>query len=43
MPNIIEKNLNEFLNYVKEILGSRVKKIILYGSYARGARVLQLR
>ena len=39
MPNIpekIEKIINEFVSGTKKILGSRLKKIILYGSYARG-------
>ena len=36
MPNNIEKTLNDFIRQVKELLGDRVKKIILYGSYARG-------
>ena len=36
MPNNIKKTLNDFIRQVKELLGDRVKKIILYGSYARG-------
>lgn len=39
MPNIpenINKIIDEFVKGAKEILGDRVKKIILYGSYARG-------
>ena len=39
MPNIPEKTskvIGEFVKGVNEILGKRVKKIILYGSYARG-------
>lgn len=39
MPNIpenISKIIDEFVKGVNEILGNRVKKIILYGSYARG-------
>lgn len=36
MPNNIQKILNDFLEEVKTILGSRLKKIVLYGSYARG-------
>ena len=36
MPKSIENIINEFTNNVKELLGNRVKKIILYGSYARG-------
>ena len=36
MPSSINKILIEFNNQVKEILGNRLKKVILYGSYARG-------
>ena len=36
MPNPIENILNEFTKQVKKLLGKRLKKIILYGSYARG-------
>lgn len=36
MPNSTNKILDEFINKVKKILGNRLKKIILYGSYARG-------
>lgn len=36
MPNNIQKILNDFLEEVKIILGNRLKKIFLYGSYARG-------
>ncbi len=36
MPNTTQKILDEFLEEVKQILGNRIKKIILYGSYARG-------
>lgn len=36
MPNNIQKILNDFLEEVKIILGNRLKKIMLYGSYARG-------
>ena len=39
MPNIpinISNVIDEFVKGVNEILGNRVKKIILYGSYARG-------
>lgn len=36
LPKKIEDILQEFVNKVYEILGTRVKKIILYGSYARG-------
>lgn len=39
MPNIpenINKIIDEFVKGANEILGNHVKKIILYGSYARG-------
>ena len=39
MPNVpknISKIINEFVKGVNQILGNRVKRIILYGSYARG-------
>lgn len=36
MPNSISKILIEFNNQVRKILGNRLKKVILYGSYARG-------
>lgn len=36
MPGKINNIIDEFINGVYEILGDRVKKIILYGSYARG-------
>ena len=36
MPNKVKNIINEFILGTNEILGSRVKKIILYGSYARG-------
>lgn len=36
IPANISKNIDEFVKGVNEILGIRVKKIILYGSYARG-------
>lgn len=32
----IEKILKEFIEKVNQLLGKRTKKIILYGSYARG-------
>ncbi len=35
MPNTIDNILNDFTKKVRELLGDRVKKIILYGSYAR--------
>lgn len=36
VPQPINKILDEFVQGVNEILGNRVKQIILYGSYARG-------
>ena len=36
IPESITKIINEFIQGVNKILGDRVKKIILYGSYARG-------
>ena len=39
MPNVpsnISNVIDEFVKKVNELLGNRVKKIILYGSYARG-------
>lgn len=36
MPNAIQNVLNRFIDEVKNVLKDRVKKIILYGSYARG-------
>lgn len=36
IPNKINSIINEFIEGVNKILGKRVKKIILYGSYARG-------
>lgn len=36
IPNNIRNIIDEFVKGVKEILGNRAKKIILYGSYARG-------
>lgn len=36
MPNNIKRVINDFIKNVKEVLGNRLKKVILYGSYARG-------
>ncbi len=36
VPKNIENAINEFVNGINRILKNRVKKIILYGSYARG-------
>ena len=36
MPEKIDKSIREFLDIVNNILGERAKKVILFGSYARG-------
>ena len=36
IPNEVNDIVNDFVKGVNDILGERVKKIILYGSYARG-------
>lgn len=36
IPNNINIAINDFLKEVNELLGNRINKIILYGSYARG-------
>lgn len=36
IPQNINNAINEFVRQVNKLLGDRVKKIILYGSYARG-------
>ncbi len=36
VPTNIEKAINEFTRKIKDILKNNLKKIILYGSYARG-------
>ena len=36
MPSSINKILEKFTNKVRLLLGDRLKRIILYGSYARG-------
>ena len=36
MPRSINKILKEFVEQINQLLGDRVKKIVLYGSYARG-------
>lgn len=35
IPDNINKAINDFMVGVNEILGNRMKKMILYGSYAR--------
>jgi predicted nucleotidyltransferase len=36
MPNRIDKIIQQFISEVSNVLGNRLKKVILYGSYARG-------
>ena len=36
IPNDINKVIEEFVIEINKILGNRARKIILYGSYARG-------
>ena len=36
LPKEINNVIEEFIEGIKKILGKRMKKIILYGSYARG-------
>ena len=36
MPSYMKKIINDFIKQIKEILGNRLKRVILYGSYARG-------
>lgn len=36
LPTKINSIVDEFVKGVNQILGNRVKKVILYGSYARG-------
>ncbi len=36
IPENVKKIIDEFINGINKILDKRVKKIILYGSYARG-------
>lgn len=36
MSKNVNKELQEFIKKVQELLGVRLKKVILYGSYARG-------
>ena len=36
MPNNVNEEIQKFINEVNKILGDRLKKVILYGSYARG-------
>ena len=36
IPENVNKIINEFISEVNKILENRIKKIILYGSYATG-------
>lgn len=36
IPTKVNEVINEFVEKVNTILGKRIKKVILYGSYARG-------
>lgn len=35
IPENIENTINQFAKEITELLGERIKKVILYGSYAR--------
>ena len=36
IPNRVNNIIQEFTSKINELLGNRIKKIILYGSYSRG-------
>ena len=36
MPDKIDNILKQFLMEISTLIGDRLKKVILYGSYARG-------
>lgn len=36
MPKNVNKEIQEFIKELQKLLGKRLKKVILYGSYARG-------
>ena len=36
MPKDVNKEIQEFIKQIQKLLGMRLKKVILYGSYARG-------
>ncbi len=36
MSDDMKKTINDFIKEIKKMLGNRLKKVILYGSYARG-------
>ncbi len=36
MPQIIQSLIGPYISEIQKIYGSRLKKVILYGSYARG-------
>ena len=35
MPKNVENEIQKFVKLIQELLGERLKKVILYGSYAR--------
>lgn len=36
MPKNVNKEIQKFIEKIQQLLGDRLKKVILYGSYARG-------
>ena len=36
MPNNVQSEIQKFVKNIQKLLGTRLKRIILYGSYARG-------
>lgn len=36
MPKNVNQEIEKFIKEVQQLLGNRLKKVILYGSYARG-------
>ncbi len=35
MPKNVDNEIQKFVKAIQELLGERLKKVILYGSYAR--------
>ncbi len=35
MPKNVDNEIQKFVKSIQELLGERLKKVILYGSYAR--------
>ena len=35
MPKNVDNEIQKFVKLIQELLGERLKKVILYGSYAR--------